>query len=302
MKSRFQMIMVIIFILSLNLNVSAQDTKEDIFSRINGIQNQDFRFYNMDGYEITSLKMKGKFTKKNIRKKYKKLKIKEDELIHSDPVIKLENYCVHKSEQAKNDIAFYLSYYFIKTKENEISAITFSSHHQPDIEFERQIVQIILEDGFPNEIYSAMSTDSVNFGGRKLYLGGACRWMSINNIQCSGYGQLNWSVCKDKATADMILENQRQINLSQSHGKVISDEMVDVVFEDLETKARKIIYDFTGITSALVSMSGGKTLTIYFVSAPVRGNHISCVMSFWNNDAITENGLAPLLEEVMMLK
>ena len=299
---RIQIILVMIFMMSLNLDVVAQQSNEDIFSRINGLQNQDFSFYNMDGYEITSLKMKGKFTKKNIRKKYKKLKIEEEELIHSDHAIKLKNYCVRKSEPVKDDIVSYLSYYFIETKENEISAITFSSHHQPDIEFERQIVQIVLKNGFPIEVYSAMSTDSVNFGGRKLYLGGACRWMGINNIQCSGYGQLNWSVCKDKATADMVLENQRQINLSESHGKVISDEMVDVVFEELETTARKVIYDFTGITSALVSMTGGKTLTIYFVSVPVRGNHISCVMSFWNNNTITENGLSPLLEEVMMLK
>jgi hypothetical protein len=46
-------------------------------------------------------------------------------------------------------------------------------------------------------------------------------------------------------------------------------------------------------------MSGGKTLTIYYVAAPVRGNYVSCVLSFWNNDTITENGIAPLLEEVM---
>ncbi len=49
-------------------------------------------------------------------------------------------------------------------------------------------------------------------------------------------------------------------------------------------------------------MSGGKTLTIYYVACKVRENYVSCCMSFWNNDTITENGLAPLLEKVMKLK
>jgi hypothetical protein len=48
-------------------------------------------------------------------------------------------------------------------------------------------------------------------------------------------------------------------------------------------------------------MSGGKTLTIYFVAAPVRKNYVSCVMSFWNNDQINPSGLTPLLEQVMKL-
>ena len=78
--------------------------------------------------------------------------------------------------------------------------------------------------------------------------------------------------------------------------------MVDILFEGTATKAKKVIYDLTGITSLLASASGGKTLTIYYVAAEVRGNAVSCVMSFWNNDTLTENGLAPLLEEVMTLK
>ena len=52
----------------------------------------------------------------------------------------------------------------------------------------------------------------------------------------------------------------------------------------------------------LVGMSGGKTLTIYYVASKVRENYVSCYMIFWNNDTITENGLAPLLEKVMQLE
>jgi hypothetical protein len=62
------------------------------------------------------------------------------------------------------------------------------------------------------------------------------------------------------------------------------------------------VYDFKGVKSLLVGMSGGKTLTIYFVASPAKENFVSCVMSFWNNDNINPGGLPPLLEEVMKLK
>jgi len=53
----------------------------------------------------------------------------------------------------------------------------------------------------------------------------------------------------------------------------------------------------------LTGMSGGKTLTIYYVAEKVRGNYMNCVMSFWNNDVINpETNLPPLLDEVMKLK
>jgi len=89
---------------------------------------------------------------------------------------------------------------------------------------------------------------------------------------------------------------------STSGGKVISDEFVDVVFEGQDVKARKVVFDFTGVRSVLVGMTGGKTLTIYMVSASVRDRYLYCVGSFWNNDNIGPNGLPPLLSEVMGLK
>jgi len=277
-------------------------TYDSILNRLNGITNEGFDFYNIDGYEISSIKMKAAFSKKNIRKKYKKLKIKEDDLSSTDTTINFQNYYAHKTEKVDEEISAHSSYYFIETEEDEITAVTFNSCNKEDIEFQRRIVSLIINKEIPDSVYSLLSTNNVNFGGRTISLGGNCRWMNINNIQCSGYGQMNWSVCKTKEISDYTIYTHRRTMELQNKGKVISEELVDVIFEGVETKATMIIFDFTGITSALVGMSGGETLTIYFVSAPVRDNYISCVMSFWNNDRINASGLAPLLEEVMMLK
>ena len=126
--------------------------------------------------------------------------------------------------------------------------------------------------------------------------------MGVNNVQCPYYGQMNWSVHKDLEDAKATVEQQFEITKFQKGWKVISEEIVEIEFEGTETKAKKTIYDFTGVKSLLVGMSGGKTLTIFYVTTEVRGNYVSCVLSFWNNDTITENGLAPLLEKVMKLK
>ena len=112
---------------------------------------------------------------------------------------------------------------------------------------------------------------------------------------------MNWSVHKTKESADLSIHSQLKATKLKNGGKVVSEEEVDIIFEDVPTKAKKVLYDFTGVTSLLASMSGGKNLTIYYVSEKVRDNYISCVLSFWNNDTINPSGLPPLLEKVMKI-
>ena len=95
----------------------------------------------------------------------------------------------------------------------------------------------------------------------------------------------------------------------------------------METSARTVIYNFTekrshfgmaprnrftpyfgpGLGMSLTfyiyfTPAPNNKLTVYFVAAPIRGNFVSCVMSFWENDQINPGRLPPLLEQVMKLK
>ena len=126
--------------------------------------------------------------------------------------------------------------------------------------------------------------------------------MGINNVQCPYYGQMNWSVHKDLEDASTTVNNQFVAVTSRGGGRIVSDTIVDVIFEGTETTARKVVYNFTGAKSALLKMEGSNQLTSYFVSAAVRDNFVSCVMSFWGSDQINPSGLPPLLEQVMKLK
>lgn len=295
MRKLFTIILLFAFTVSFAQN-------DNIFSRLQAINNNRISFFNIDGYTITSQTLNYPFTEKGLKKVYRKYSIKNNEEKTKDEQLAYNNYFVENDDNITESLVQNNTYYFIEDREKRITIVQFSSINKRNKEFERTIIKPIIENEIPKENYTSMTIDSINFAGRKIKLGNSCNWTNVNTVQCPYYGEMNWSVHKELEDAKNTVAQQFEINKSRKNGKVISEEMVDIVFEGTETKAKKVIYDFTGLTSVLASMSGGKTLTIYYVAAEVRGNYVSCVLSFWNNDTITENGLAPLLEKVMKLK
>lgn len=275
---------------------------DSIFNRLQAISNNGLTFYNSDGFTITSETLNYPFTEKGLKKVYRKYAIKKDENKTKDDQLAFNNYFVTNDKEITEELVQNNTFYFIENKDKRITIIQFSAINKRDKAFEHTIIKSIIEKTIPNENYASMKIDSINFAGRKIKLGSNCSWTNVNTVQCPYYGEMNWSVHKGLEDAQNTVAQQLAITKSRKNGKVVSEAIVDIEFEGTETKAKKVIYDFTGLTSVLASMSGGKTLTIFYVATEVRGNYVSCVLSFWNNDAITENGLAPLLEEVMKLK
>ena len=293
--------LLILFFLFICVTVYGQ-SNENLFARLQGISANGIDFFNVDGIEITCQKIDEEFTKKNISKKFKQLSIKEKDLILADSTLEFQNFYILKTIEQPIGFVNNTSYYFFLDNGNKLVGLTFASINKIDKELETQFVKLIKNNAIPQSVYNSLQINYINFAGRRISLGSSCRWMGINNVQCSYYGQMNWSVHKDLNDAIQTSNNQLTVIKARRNGKVVSDTIVDIVFEGTETKAKRIIYDFTGITSVLAGISGGKTLTIYFVAAPVRNNFVSCVMSFWNNDQINPSGLPPLLEQVMKLK
>lgn len=292
---------VLIFISLIACQVSFSQN-EALFSRLRAIHNSGTTFYNVDGIDFTKQTISSDFNSKNLKKAYRKNKIKKEDLKDIDEELNFENYRVIKQEEFDNGLVSISVNYFVKNKNNQISIFWFSYYDKNNPEFERKIIELILNDKIPKSCFSSLKTDKINFAGREIKLGGNCNWININNVQCPYYGQMNWSVHKTKQSAELSIENQLKATKIKNGGKVVSEEEVEIVFEDVKTKAKKVLYDFTGVTSLLASISGGKNLTIYYVSEKVRDNYISCVLSFWNNDNINPSGLPPLLEEVMSIE
>ncbi len=276
-------------------------SNDSLFARLNGLSNQGIDFFNVDGIEITSQTITGIFSKKNIQRQFHRYNVKEDDLQQSDSLVGWPNFYINKSEKMATGLTETTDYYFLKNPQGWTTAVTFASFDAASKNFERNFLKLIMNKQIPDSIYNPLKIDSINFSGRKIALGGSCNWMGVNNVQCPSYGQMNWSVHTTLSAAAHATDNQFQVIKAKKGGKILSEDSVAVVFEGTAVKAKRMVYDITGVNSLLVGMSGGKTLTIYFVAAPARQNFVSCVMSFWNNDVINSSGLSPLLEKVMQL-
>lgn len=272
------------------------------YTRLRAINSNTIDFYNSDGIDFSSQTFNYKFSEKDLKKLYNKFSIKENDIKEKDDSLSFNNSHVIKFKKVSTNNNLVGSYYFVENKNETITVFRFNNFNKSDREFERKYINRILNNEIPKSVYDQNKIDSINFAGRKIYLGGSCYWTNVNTVQCPYYGEMNWSIHKTLESAKSSIENQFEFTKNQKKGKVISEEEVDVIFEGTETKAKKVVYDFTGITSALAGMSGGKSLTIYYVANKVRDNYVSCCMSFWNNDEKTESGLAPLLEKVMQIK
>lgn len=292
----------IFFTILLISTISFGQENDDFAKRLKAVNNKTIIFYNIDGVDFSSQTFSNEFTEKGLKKLYRKYSIKESDLKTKDETLKNNNLFITKSENVAENINQISTYYFVENKNKTVSVFWFGYYGTQNQEFERKYVNLILNDKIPNEVFEPMNIQSIDFAGRKIELGNSCYWTNINTVQCPYNGEMNWSVHKTLISAKSAIENQLNITKNKKGGKILSEEDVDVIFEESETKAKKIIYDFTGVKSLLVGISGGKTLTIYYVASKVRENYVSCCMSFWNNDNITENGLAPLLEKVMQLK
>ena len=276
--------------------------QDDFVKRLKAVSNQTIVFYNIDGVDFSSQTFSNQFTEKGLKKLYKKYSIQEDDIKVRDESLTNNNLFVTKSEKILENLYSTNSYYFVENQNKTVSIFWFGYYNKLDKEFERKYVNLILNDAIPKDVFEPMTIDSIDFAGRKIKLGNSCYWTNVNTVQCPRNGEMNWSVHKTFESAKMAVENQFSVTKNRKGGKFLSETEVDVEFEGTETRAKKVIYDFTGINSVLVGMSGGKTLTIYYVASQVRENYVSCCMSFWNNDNKTESGLSPLLEEVMKLK
>lgn len=293
--------LIAFFLILSTFKVFAQESKT--LERLVALDNNGKIWYNIDGYSVTSQIFNYSFDEKGLKKVYKKHSIKDEDLKTKLDSFSFNNFVVQKTEKLNDKLTQINTYYFVENPDKKIIVIWFAKTSKEDLAMQKELVSLIVENKIPKSNFVSMQTNQINFGNRQIELGSSCYWTFLNTVQCPYFGEMNWSVHKTLEDAKESIENQLEMTKSQKKGKVLSEEIVDVEFENTPTKAKKVIYDFTGLTGALAGMSGGKTLKIYYVAEKVRDNYMSCVMSFWNNDQINpETKLPPLLEKVMKLK
>ena len=283
------------FIFIFSVSFSQENT---IFDRLSALNNNGKIWYNIDGYSVTSETFNTAFDEKGLKKIFRKHQIQESDAKVKNNQIRYNNLSVTKKQKITDDNFQTDTYYVVETPDNKTNVIWFIKNGTPDKETEEQLVNAIIDNKIPDENFVSMEIGSIDFAGRSVELGNRCYWTFLNTVQCPYSGEMNWSIHRTLQDAQESVENQLNVTKSRKGGKVTSEELVDLQFEGVPTKAKKVVYDFTGLTSALAGMSGGKSLTIYYIAENIRNKNVSCVMSFWNNDQInSETKLPALLEK-----
>jgi hypothetical protein len=250
-------------------------------------------FLEAEGYDIFVESLDFGLNEKGISKIKKKYSAKNAQLT-TDSVTNLK---VLAMTEQKNGVTVYFTYYLHPVSEESSTIIGFIRPKARDIGLERDFVNSQLSNKIPSFVYTSLYIDSIDFVGRKIDLGSACRWMSPHNVQCPNYGQMNWAIFDNQKQAEEYRDTHFEMTKNKNLTDIKEEKWITVKLEGQETKALKTRVK---IQLPKFAMGGSNTLIAYYVTAQVRGKYVTCILSHYTDD-VGADKLPPLLSEVMEL-
>lgn len=285
---------IISFLLILTTSFLYSQEQSDPLQFMQGLKQNDNQFFQLGNYIFNVVTVDKKYNEKEMNKVLKKYDIKNPQKKYSDQSIASENTVVESEVQSKTypDAIEIQKVYFFPVGEKKMRHITMQTLVRDsllekafmDAYFNNSLDKYIAGDGQP--------TRTLNFLGREIKLGTTCNWMFVNNLQCSGNGQMNWSVYPTLEEA----QKRTQLQMTQNaERKILKTEELKVIFEGEPVTATRIVYHM-GIPRII--MGGSNNLAVFYVSAKVRGQYVSCVLSNYVNNE-DDYTMGALLHEVM---
>lgn len=259
--------------------------------------------FNVRGREVIIDRAKGDFSKPYVRTLFPGFDLHEVDKVYPDniPVLGLQVLRIDKQKDS-DSLYGYARYYFFMDGKESIRGIQISSMVPKEDRFDQAIIELILKNKIPDSLISKLFPPELQFVGKRTTVDSRCRWMGSNVMQCVGFGEMNWSMHPTIQEAKLLSDYQFRLIASKKGVSIGTEELVPVIFEGVPVTARRYNYVFDGVKGFLLKhREGSKTLIVYFVVSEVRGRFVSCVMSYWTSDYL-ENGLPPLLHQVMSLK
>lgn len=268
--------------------------QSDPLQFMQGLKQNENQFFQLGNYIFNVVTVDKKYSEKEINKVLKKYNIKNPQKRYSDQSLASENTVVEHVAQNKDfpEVTEIQKAYFFPVGEKKMKHIIMQTIEQ-DTLLEKSFLDAYFNDSLDKYIVcDTYSTRTLNFLGREIQLGASCNWMFVNNLQCPGNGQMNWSVYPTLEAAQKGIQHQMKQNAER---KILKSEEIKVIFEGEPTVATRIVYKF-GIPRLI--MGGSNNLAVFYVTAKVRGQNVGCVLS---NYVENENDytLGALLQEVM---
>lgn len=288
---------IFLFIFILLPSILISQNQSDPLEGMSGIQQNENLFFEIKGYSINIVTVDKKFNDKEINKILKKYDIKEIQKQYSDPNLGRANVVIEDESESKEypSAVLFQKFYFFPVGEKKTQFICFQNALSRDTVLELSFIEAFNNNVLDKYIdYKDFSPISIDFIGRDIKLGARCNWMFVNNLQCPGNGQMNWSVFPTMEEAQKKTDLQQ---LDSSSRKILKNEKINIIFEETPTVATRIVYKFN---IPRFVMGGSNLLAVYYVTAEVRGKYISCILSNYV-DSENDYTLGALLHEVMSL-
>lgn len=262
-----------------------------VLDNISGLRQEEFDFFCSEGYAVDVKTMNQPLDEQLLGEIKTKYEITKNFALDT---IK-ENYLRYIQEELNDSIKVITIYYIIGIPGSRTSIVSYRTSQSRNSKFELKFNNLVIRDSIPDECLSHMVVDSIRFAGRYIHLGPACEWKGVNNIQCSGMGQMNWCEFQDFSGAVEMI--RVQLATSRTTGHVKTAECIPVLFEGNQTKALRLKYK---IALPKVVLGGSNNIVAYYVVSSVRNRYVGCVISHYEDEA-REGELPALLSEVMKL-
>lgn len=266
-------------------------------SGLQGLKDKDGSVsFEISGYDILTTSLSGKTDDTAIIDDLKaKFKIgtvlaeyTDTELSFKNKIIEAEVSFEYKSGEKQSQIL-----YVIEEKRDSVVCVLFQTVNQRNIDLEQVFVDAYLEGQLNGYISDNWSADKISFVGQEIYLGNDCKWLSPHNVKC-GNAQLKWTEYLSYESALLDINNRIRLN-NNNRVSIISEEDIDIIFENIPSVAHRIAYKENEIGTGQNNL-----MASYYVVQEVDGRYISCVLS---NPIIHPNdyNLAFLLSQIMSI-
>ncbi|MDR3218860.1 MAG: hypothetical protein LBU22_07765 [Dysgonamonadaceae bacterium] len=263
------------------------------FSALQGLKDENGDiWFEMAGYEIYTTVCDGNLESlSSIDALKKAYKITDIQAEYSEPLIPTANKVIEvelllerNPFLKRND-----TYFLIQKPAGKLSLILFQTFNQRDIFLEQAFVNAFLNDSLTEYISDDWETNSISFVGRTIELEDACVWQYPHDLYSKG-GQISWSEFSSPVTADLDLDARIMAD-NREDIQILSEEYLDILFENIPTEAYRIAYKMENDDLPLI---------VYYVMQEVRGRFISCVMRNYGY-SMDDYELSPLIQQFMSI-
>lgn len=271
----------------------------NVLADMQGLSYEQSYIFEVEGYTIIIEKNNVALDNKGIKKIRKKYNLQDIEAEYRDSALSWQNYVIRSTsfEKSVPDVIKYQLCYLLPEKDDLMTVVLLESPNRKNEQLEKAFMKAFFDRDILKYVSNEWGVEKINFAGRNIPLGNICSWVSPFNVHCPSFGQISWSIFKDKESAE--INNNAHLLLNKKSGmyKVLGEEEVDIIFEGILTKAKRLTYK---IKRSKVLLGGRDRLAVYYVVQKVRGKYLSCILSHYIEDK-NNYTLSPLLMEVMSL-